>query len=163
MRTFGLAVVFTVLVAGAAVAEETGDAEAGKQVFAKCAVCHNIGENAKNKVGPALTGVVGRQPGTFPGFSYSSAMKAFGGDGKVWTPELIATFVQAPRDVVPGTRMTFGGLTDQADVDNVIAYLLTFSPDYVPADAAVPAAPADGAMAPAAPADATMAPAAPAQ
>jgi cytochrome c len=143
MKTFGLAVMVTALLAGSAVAEETGDAEAGKQVFAKCAVCHNIGPDAKNKVGPALTGVIGRQPGTFPGFNYSAAMKKFGEDGKIWTPELLATYLKAPRDVVPGTRMAFAGLKDQTDEDNLIAYLLTFSPDYVPADAA--AAPADGA------------------
>ena len=52
-----------------------GDATAGQAVFAKCAVCHNIGAGAKNKIGPALTGVVGRQPGTFAGFNYSPAME----------------------------------------------------------------------------------------
>jgi cytochrome c len=100
-----------------------GDATAGQAVFAKCAVCHNIGAGAKNKIGPALTGVVGRQPGTFAGFNYSPAMKDFGTKNAAWTPELIAQFVHSPRTVVPGTKMTFAGLPDQTDIDNVVAYL----------------------------------------
>jgi cytochrome c len=146
MKTFVLTVLSAILFAGAAVAEEPGDADTGKQVFRRCAICHDIGENAMNKLGPVLTGVVGRQPGTFPGFAYSGAMKTFGADGKVWTPGLISKFVQAPREVVSGTRMSFAGLKRQTDIDNVIAYLLTFSPDYAPAEegAAAPAPTEEG-------------------
>jgi cytochrome c2 len=102
-----------------------GDPDAGKAVFAKCAACHNIGPGAANKIGPALTGVVGRQPGTAMGFTYSSAMKDFGTKNAAWTPDLLAQFLKGPKAEVPGTKMAFAGLTDQADIDNVIAYLGT--------------------------------------
>jgi cytochrome c len=133
MKTFGLAMMLTVLVSGAAVAQEQGDAAAGEKVFAKCKACHSIGEGATNRIGPVLTDVVGRQPGTYDGYGYSDAMKAFGGENPAWTPELLRAFLKAPREEVPGTKMSFPGLRDQTDADNVIAYLLTFSPDYAPA------------------------------
>jgi cytochrome c len=53
-------------------------------------------------------------------------MVAAGKDGLVWTPDKLDTWLKKPKDVVAGTKMTFAGLTDQADVDNVIAYLQTF-------------------------------------
>ena len=92
-------------------------------MFKKCAACHNIGPGAKNKIGPSLTGVVNRAPGTFPGFNYSAAMKDFGSKNPVWTAELLGQFLHGPGKFIPGTKMTFAGLAEQADVDNVIAYL----------------------------------------
>lgn len=121
MKSLALAALVLVAAAGPSLA--AGDAAAGKTVFTKCAVCHNVGPDAKNKIGPALTGVVGRQPGTFAGFTYSAAMKDFGTKNPAWTPDLLAKFLQSPKTEVPGTKMTFAGLTDQTDIDNVIAYL----------------------------------------
>jgi cytochrome c len=59
--------------------------------------------------------------------------------------------------------MSFPGLKEQADRDNVIAYLLTFSPDYAPAADGAAAPAAGGEAAPAAGGAAPAAPAAPAQ
>ena len=69
MRTIAIAAVAMLL--GVVPSLAAGDPAAGKTVFMKCAACHNIGPDAKNKVGPALTGVVGRQPGTFADYNYS--------------------------------------------------------------------------------------------
>lgn len=102
-----------------------GDAEAGAQVFKKCAVCHNI-ESADKKVGPSLQGVIGRQPGTAAGFNYSKAMIAFG-QGKIWNEDLLKTYLANPREVVKGTRMAFPGLKKNEDIANVIAYVKQFS------------------------------------
>lgn len=121
MRILGLAALVLLAATGQSLA--AGDADAGKTVFTKCAVCHNIGAGAKNKIGPALTGVIGRQPGTFAGFGYSQPMKDFGTKNAAWTPELVAQFLKKPGDLVPGTKMTFTGLTAETDIDNVIAYL----------------------------------------
>ena len=121
MKLLGLAGLM--MIAAASPSFAAGDPAAGQTVFMKCAVCHNIGPDAKNKIGPALTGVIGRQPGTFSSFNYSPAMKDFGTKNAAWTEALVGQFVKAPRDVVPGTKMTFQGLTDQADIDNVIAYI----------------------------------------
>jgi cytochrome c len=98
-----------------------GDAAAGKQVFVKCALCH-YAEPGKVKIGPPLWGVVGRPSASVPGYSYSTAMKAY---NHVWTPENLFTYLQAPMKVVPGTKMTFVGLSSPTDRKNVIAYLET--------------------------------------
>jgi len=121
MKSLALAALILAAAAGPSLA--AGDADAGKTVFAKCAVCHSVGAGAKNKIGPVLNGVVGRQPGSFADYTYSAAMKDFGTKNAAWTPELLAAFLHSPKTEVPGTKMTFAGLPNQTDVDNVIAYL----------------------------------------
>lgn len=124
------------LAAGSAPAQ---DLEAGKTEFKKCMACHAAGEGATNRVGPVLNDVFGRVAGTHEGFKYSKAMVDAGAGGLVWTAETIGHFLHKPKDFVPGTKMTFAGIADQAAIDNLLAYLVTFSPNYVPAS------PADGA------------------
>jgi len=121
MKVLVLAGMALALAAGPSFA--AGDATAGATVFQQCAVCHNVGAGATNKIGPALTGVIGRQPGTFAGFAYSQAMKDFGTKNGAWTPDLLAQFLKNPQGEVAGTKMTFPGLASQTDIDNVVAYL----------------------------------------
>jgi cytochrome c len=102
------------------------DAAAGEKVFLKCKVCHQIGEGAKNSVGPVLNGVVGRKAGTIEGYNYSDANK---GSGLTWDEATLKEYLPNPRAKVPGTKMTFAGLPNPTDVDNVIAYLKQFGPD----------------------------------
>ncbi len=108
-----------------AAADDGGDAAAGEKVFAQCRVCHQIGPNAKNMVGPNLTGVVGRPAGTFPGYNYSDANKK---SGLTWNEETLTKYLKKPQALVPGTKMTFPGLSSDDAINNVIAYLKTFSP-----------------------------------
>jgi cytochrome c len=111
-----------------------GDPAAGEAVFKKCMACHAVGADAKNKIGPELNGVFGQPAaGRDDGYAYSAGLKEAGAGGLIWTPETLAKWLHKPKDVVPNTKMTFAGLTDDADVANVIAYLATFSPDYKPA------------------------------
>ncbi len=110
--------------AGAAFAE--GDAAAGEKTFKVCKACHQIGETAKNFVGPALNGIVGRKAGTYPGYNYSDANK---NSGLTWDEATLTKYLHAPREVVPGTKMAFPGLPKDEDVANVIAYLKQFGPD----------------------------------
>ncbi|MFD1254259.1 MULTISPECIES: cytochrome c family protein [Devosia] len=105
------------------------DLAAGQKVFNRCQACHAVGENARNKSGPELNGIVGRPAGTAVNFNYSSAMQTAGAEGLVWTAEDLNAFLEAPKDKVPGTKMAFGGLKKQQDRDNLIAYLATFSAD----------------------------------
>lgn len=105
---------------------QDGDAAAGANVFKKCAACHNV-ENDKSKIGPSLQGVLGRQPGTVPGFAYSAGMKSYG-EGKVWDEALLKTYLPDPRGQVKGTKMAFAGLKKEQEVLDVIAYLKQFSP-----------------------------------
>ncbi|HEY4203331.1 MAG TPA: cytochrome c family protein [Devosiaceae bacterium] len=121
MKVLALGAVFVALSAGAAFA--AGDATAGATVFKKCAVCHSIGDGAVNKIGPILTGVVGRVAGTEAGFNYSPAMVDAGKGGLTWTEADLSEFLHKPSDKVKGTKMTFPGLPNQTDIDNVVAYL----------------------------------------
>jgi cytochrome c len=99
------------------------DAAAGEKVFTKCKVCHQIGPNAKNMVGPNLTGVVGRPAGTVAGYSYSEANK---NSGITWDEATLSVYLKNPKAKVPGTKMIFPGLTSDDDIKNVIAYLKSF-------------------------------------
>ena len=101
----------------------TGDAEAGKKVFAKCMTCHSV-DAGVNKVGPTLHGVVGRHSGSVEGYSYSDANK---NSGITWTPEELYVYLADPQATIPGTKMAFPGLKDPQDRANVIAYLQTQS------------------------------------
>lgn len=120
-----LVILIGALLTSAAPAQEMGDAAAGETVFKKCMSCHAVGEGARNKVGPVLNGIVDRQAGTFPEYRYSPAMVKAGEDGLVWTADELAKFLASPKEHLPGTKMAFAGLKEQADIDNVIAYLAT--------------------------------------
>nr|MEA2798419.1 cytochrome c [Phenylobacterium sp.] len=102
---------------------KTADPVAGAAVFEKCKSCHNADNGGANGTGPNLWGVVGRQPGSHPGFAYSDAMKAFGAKQPIWDYEHIYEFVKGPQAYINGTKMTFVGLKQQQDRINVIAYL----------------------------------------
>jgi cytochrome c len=99
------------------------DAVAGAAAFQTyCSVCHSVDKPARNKLGPSLIGVVGRQAGATPDYSYSQAMKAY---GQAWTPANLDRFLAAPVQVVPNTKMGFAGVKDAAKRANLIAYLKT--------------------------------------
>ena len=101
-----------------------GNAAAGATVFKRCMACHAVGPDAKNGVGPVLNGVVGRAAGTYPGYDYSTANK---NSGLTWDEPTLATYLHAPRKLVPGTKMTFAGLSKDQDIADVIAYLKQFN------------------------------------
>jgi len=129
------ATVFAALALSAGSALAQADVPAGEVVFKKCATCHSVGEGAKTKVGPVLNEVFGRTAGTLEGYKFSAAMIKAGADGLVWTPETLAEFLAKPKEYVKGTKMGFPGLPEPENIANVIAYLETFSPDYVPVPA----------------------------
>jgi len=104
-----------------------GDPAAGESLFRQCSACHMIGENASNRLGPALTGVVGRLAGSVEGFRYSSAMEAKGEEGMIWTGPVLRDYLEDPRSYVPGTRMAYNGLRDEQDRNDLVSYLATFS------------------------------------
>ncbi len=125
------------------VAAQAGDADAGKNVFKKCAACHAVGDGAKNKTGPQLNGLFGRKAGTAEGFKYSAAMT---GSGIEWNDETIAAYMKDPKGFVPKNKMAFAGLKKDEEINDLLAYLKTFSAGAAPAAEkpaeAAPAAPA---------------------
>ncbi len=96
---------------------------AGEKVFKKCAACHSLSPDGKSKVGPDLYGVVGRTTGTLEGFKYSEVMIKAGEDGHVWTEEELAIYLESPKRMLPGTKMTFVGLKKPEERADVIAYI----------------------------------------
>src|SRR6202000_236434 len=116
----------------------------------KCEQCHDTSSAKTVKIGPPLYGVVGRARASIAGFDYSSAMKDKGGN---WTFDELFKFTKAPGAYIPGTKMSFAGLSRAQDRINLIAFLRTNTDSPVaipaPAPAAAPkaadAAPADGA------------------
>jgi cytochrome c2 len=120
-----------VAVLGAAVQPVVAqDLAAGEASFRKCTACHGVGESATNRMGPILNNLFGRTAGTQEGYSYSRAMVAAGEAGLVWTPQTMTSFLHGPRAFIPGNKMSFVGIKSDEEVANVVAYLMTFSPDY---------------------------------
>jgi len=148
------------------------DAAAGKATSSKCEACHDTSSAKTIKIGPPLFGVVDRPRASIAAFSYSGAMKAKGG---TWTYDELFKFLKSPGAYIPGTKMSFAGLSRAEDRINLIAFLRTNmdspapipapKPAAAPADAKAAAAAPAGAAAPAAaakPADAAKPAAAPA-
>ena len=95
----------------------------GQELFARCSACH-AADRPLTKVGPHLVGVFGRTAGSLDGFPYSEALMD---SGLVWDDATLAAFLHNPRELVPGNRMAFVGMRDDADVAAVIAYLRAVS------------------------------------
>ncbi|WP_370402730.1 c-type cytochrome [Sulfitobacter sp. JB4-11] len=111
----------------AAPALADGDADKGEKVFRKCKACHAVGENAKNKVGPTLNGIIGAAAGANADFKYSDALTAMAADGLIWDEESMTAYLTKPKEFMEGTKMSFAGLRKEDDIENVIAYLATFN------------------------------------
>jgi cytochrome c len=103
-----------------------GDPALGEKVFVKCRSCHQIGENAHNSTGPELNGVIGRHTGSVPDYNYTSANK---NSGLTWDEKTFHDYIKNPQAKIPGTKMTFAGLSKESDISNLTAYLKQFGHD----------------------------------
>ncbi|MFU8779293.1 MAG: c-type cytochrome [Roseovarius sp.] len=103
-----------------------GDAAAGEKIFNKCKACHQVGEKAKNRVGPMLNGTVGQPAGAVEGFKYSDALS---GSGLVWDEATLAAYLADPKATVPGNKMAFVGLRKDEEIADVIAFLASHASD----------------------------------
>lgn len=116
-----------IVVLGAVIVATTSaqaqDVAAGEKVFVQCKACHQVGETAKNGVGPMLNGLFGRKAGTIEGFSYTSANK---NSGITWDEATFRDYIKDPKAKIPGTKMVFPGLKDPKQVDDIIAFLKQF-------------------------------------
>ena len=123
MKRVSIAIVALASSAGVAVA---GDIAAGEKAFKKCIACHSIGETAKNMIGPAQNGLKGRRSGTVPGYNYSEANK---NSGIVWDEATFKEYIKNPRAKIPGTKMTFPGIKDEKEAEDLWSFLEQFGPD----------------------------------
>jgi cytochrome c len=113
------------LAALAALALNTAHAadDLGKKTFESCAACHSL-KAGENGLGPSLHAVIGRSAGAEPGFRYSGPMKR---SGITWDEKSLTDFLRAPQEKVPGNRMPFSGLPDEAALKAVVQYIQTAS------------------------------------
>jgi cytochrome c len=108
------------------------DAELGKKIFNKCAICHTINKGEANKIGPNLWGIVNTQTAKHADFAYSDAMKKRGSEGKIWDLESLYRYIYAPRKYVEGTKMAFAGIKNDQERANLIMYLRSMSDNVAP-------------------------------
>jgi len=123
MRRFVLIALLTLAGAGEVRAQ---DAAAGEKVFGVCKTCRQIGETAKNSVGPVLNGVIGRKAGSVPGYSYSAANKD---SGITWAEATFREYIKDPKAKIPGTKMIYAGLKDEQKTNDLVAFLKQFDAD----------------------------------
>ena len=105
---------------------EAGDAAKGEANFRQCQACHAVGPTAKNKVGPQLNGIVGRQIGTAEGYNYGKATAAKGADGTTWTEDMLFEYLVNPAEFVGGPSKMPMKFPDETFRRDVITYLAQF-------------------------------------
>ena len=115
----------TLIVASAATAAAQ-DVTKGQQAFGLCRACHQIGEDAQNMLGPELNGLDGRKAGSVPDYAYSEANKK---SGIIWTKPTFTQYIKNPQAMVPGTKMTFAGISDEQKISDLWAYVSQFNED----------------------------------
>lgn len=118
--------VLAIVVAWSATARAGGDPTRGEVIFHQCLICHAVGPKAPAKLGPPLNGVVGRTWATWPHYAYSAGLVAGQKAGRTWDEVTLNEWLTAPQRLVSNTKMYFGGLHDQHQRDDVIAYLKQF-------------------------------------
>jgi cytochrome c len=99
---------------------KSASAESGELIIKKCISCHSFDKGGPNKIGPHLWNVIGRAKAGVSDYSYSEAMKNKGG---VWDYDALFYFLKNPRQYLPGTKMSFAGISKPQDIANVIEYL----------------------------------------
>jgi cytochrome c len=123
MKTFLTTVAVLACASGAVLAQ---DLAAGETSFKKCAPCHAVGPDAKNKVGPVLNGIDGRHSGSVDGYSYSEANKK---SGITWNETQFLEYIKDPKAKIPGTKMVFAGIKNENEAKGLWAYLAQFKAD----------------------------------
>lgn len=102
------------------------DVAAGEKSFNKCRACHQVGETAKNTVGPILNGLFGRKSGTVAGYNYSDANK---NSGLTWDDAVFNDYIKDPKGKIPGTKMSFAGIKNEQEIKDLTAFLKQFAAD----------------------------------
>lgn len=115
--------------------------EKGQSSAKPCLACHTFEKGGPNRVGPNLWNVVNRARASEAGFNYSAAMKGKGGN---WSFDELNKFLSNPRGYIPGTAMTFAGVSKPEQRADLIDYLHTLADNPVPLPQAAAPAPAGG-------------------
>jgi len=116
-----------VFLSGAVSIASAQDVARGERLFNACLRCHDVGKDAKNRIGPHLNGVFDRKAASIEGAKYSKAMKRAGADGLRWNIDTLNIYIQNPKNLVSGTRMNYRGMRKEKDRSDLLAYLRQFS------------------------------------
>jgi cytochrome c len=108
---------------GLALPAAAQDAAAGQRVFNQCRACHSIEAGGRNGVGPNLHGIVGRKAGSIEGFRYSANLRERAGAGLTWDEETLRAYVTNPKAVLPTGSMSFPGLRNEQQLNDLVAFL----------------------------------------
>jgi cytochrome c len=106
-----------------------GNTASGVKVFQQCAACHSL-KPGEHFTGPSLADVWGRTAGAAPEFRrYSEALQR---SGVVWDNKTLDQWLANPERFIPGNTMTFPGIKDAGQRQDVIAYLHAVSEGKAP-------------------------------
>jgi cytochrome c len=121
MKVIASAVSVVLTIGATAALAQSGDAARGERLFnQQCKACHTVEKGGRNGIGPNLFGIFGQKAGAVDGFSFSEAMKT---SGIVWDDKTMADYLKDPKGRVPSTKMVYAGLKQEAQVDDMVAYL----------------------------------------
>ena len=123
LKAINLAVLMSTISVLPAAAQDIG---AGERSWNKCRACHQIGEGAKNLVGPQLNGLFGRHSGSVEDYSYSAANK---NSGITWDDAVFAEYIKDPKAKIPGTKMVFAGIKGEKEITDLTAFLKQYDKD----------------------------------
>ncbi len=112
----------TASAASSAYPDLPGDIANGEAIWRQCSACH-VNDAEQNRIGPHLVGVLGREVASVDGFRYSDALLELDGQ---WTPEQLNVWLENPSDYAPGTKMSYRGVSDPTDREDIIKYLSQF-------------------------------------
>lgn len=118
-----IALLTSIIIVASVEYAQAQDAAAGEKVFVQCKACHQVGDKAKNAVGPVLNGLFGRAAGSVEGYTYSKANKE---SGITWDEATFAEYIKDPKKKIPGTKMIYAGLKDDKKIQDLTAYLKQF-------------------------------------
>ena len=97
-----------------------GNPTRGQRVFQACAACHSL-EPDRNMTGPSLADLWHRKAGTLSSFDrYSPALK---GSHIEWDDKTLGEWIADPQRLVPGNQMTFPGIKDAQQRQDLLAFL----------------------------------------
>ena len=106
-----------------------GNVDDAKKVWKKCSACHSIKKDGKNKIGPALYNVLGRNVAALNDYKYSKALAIY---GKSWTFKEMNGFLTKPQAYIKGTKMAFAGLKKEKDRASIILFMNQNSDNPLP-------------------------------
>ncbi len=119
--TFALALPVAIVIAAGPASAQGGDEARGERLFnQQCKACHTLEKDGASPVGPNLHGLLGRKAGSASGFTYSEAMAK---SGIVWDDKTLVDYLKDPKGRVPGTKMVYIGLKQEAQQEDMIAFL----------------------------------------